>query len=205
MLMVSVGYANTRPAGLNIRGIQDSMAELMTVGELASYLRVTEKTVYRLLKRGLLPATKVGRQWRFDKALVDGWLHQRPSEAKASILVVDDEQSIRLMFKQTLEELGHRVEVAESSLKGLELVKQRNFDMVFLDLKMPMMDGAELFRQIKALRPKLPVIIITGYPDSEIMARALSLGPFGVMNKPFSASDIITAVNTFVQFTAPKV
>jgi excisionase family DNA binding protein len=179
------------------------MAELMTIEELAAYLRVTKKTVYRLLKRGSIPATKVGRQWRFDKASIDEWLRQKPVETKTSILVIDDKKIIRLIFKQTLEELGHRVQVADSALKGLELIKKQDFDVIFLDLKMPGIDGAELFRQIKTLKPKLPVIIITGYPDSNIMARALAQGPFGVMNKPFSESDIIAAVNTFVRFTAP--
>jgi excisionase family DNA binding protein len=180
------------------------MAELMTVEELAAYLRVTKKTVYRLLKRGKIPSTKVGRQWRFDKASIDEWLRQKPEETKTSILVIDDEKTIRLLFKQTLEELGHRVQVAESGFKGLELIKQQDFDMIFLDLKMPGMDGAELFRQIKTLKPKLPIIIITGYPDSDIMARALAQGPFGIMNKPFSESDIVAAVNSFLRITTAR-
>jgi excisionase family DNA binding protein len=180
------------------------IAELMTVEEVADYLRVTEMTVYRLLKRGELQANKVGRQWRFNKASIDEWLRQKPAETKANILVIDDEEVIRFLFKETLEDLGHKVITAETADKGLALVKQQNFALVFLDLKMPGMDGAELFRQIKAIEPKLPVIIITGYPDSDIMARALAQGPFGVMNKPFSESDIVAAVNTFLGTTATK-
>jgi len=80
-------------------------------------------------------------------------------------------------------------------------VKQRDFDLVFLDLKMPEMDGAKLFRRIKTIKPKLPVTIITGYPESDMMAQALAQGPFGVMNKPFDESDIITAVNNFLGIT----
>ena len=64
-----------------------------------------------------------------------------------------------------------------------------------------LMDGAEFFRQIKAIKPNLPVTIITGYPDSEMMARVLAQGPFGVMSKPFGESDIINAVNNFLQIT----
>jgi len=177
------------------------MAELMTVQEVAEYLRVTGKTIYRLLGRGNISATKVGRQWRFDKASIDEWLSRSSVGAKATILVVDDEEIIRALFKEILEELGHTVIVAETGSEGLELVKQQDFDMVFLDLKMPGMDGAELFRQIKAIKPGLPVTIITGYPGSEIMARALAHGPFGVMNKPFGEADIITAVNSFLRIT----
>ena len=175
------------------------MAELMTVEEVADYLRVTEKTIYRLLKQGRISAAKVGRQWRFDKASIDEWLHQKPAETKANILVIDDEEVIRLLFTETLEDLGHRVITAGTAAEGLELVNQQDFALVFLDLKMPGMDGAELFRQIKTIRPKLPAIIITGYPDSDMMARALAQGPFGVMNKPFSESDIVVAANNFLR------
>jgi len=178
------------------------MAKLMTVSEVADYLRVTKKTIYRLLMRGKIPATKVGNQWRFAQRSIDGWLQRNSVKAKANILVVDDEEVVRLLFKAILEELGHRVITAETAAKGLELVKQQDFALVFLDLKMPGMDGAELFRQIKTIKPKLPVIIITGYPDSEIMARALTYGPFGIMNKPFGEADIVNAVNSFLRVIA---
>jgi excisionase family DNA binding protein len=174
------------------------MAKLMTVEEAAVFLRVGKKTIYRLLKQGKIPATRVGQQWRFSKASIDKWLQQKPTDIVVNILIVDDEEIIRSLFKKTLEGLGHKVVTAENGLKGLELLKQRDFAMVFLDLKMPGMDGAELFRQIKTVSPRLPVIIITGYPDSDIMARALAQAPFGLMNKPFDESDIITAVNTFL-------
>jgi excisionase family DNA binding protein len=177
------------------------MAELMIVEEVASYLRVTEKTIYKLLKRGDIPATKVGRQWRFDKNSIDDWLNHNSVGSKANILVIDDEEAIRALFKKTLEELGHRLITAETGSKGLELVKKQDFSLVFLDLKMPGMDGAELFRQIRTIKPKLPVTIITGYPNSDLMSRALAQGPFGVMNKPFDESDIISAVNNFLRIT----
>ncbi len=175
------------------------MAELMTIEEVADYLRVTEKAVYRLLKRGHIPATKVGRQWRFEKNSIDEWLRQHSVGTKAAILVVDDEEIVQALFKETLGELGHTVITAETGSEGLELVKQRDFNLAFLDLKMAGMDGAELFRQIKAIKPKLPVTIITGYPDSEMMAQALAQGPFGVMSKPFGEADIIAAVNSFLR------
>jgi excisionase family DNA binding protein len=177
------------------------MTELMIVQEVADYLRVTEKTIYRLLKRRSIPATKVGHQWRFSKDSIDGWLQRSSIVTKANILVVDDEQMIRLLFKETLEELGHSVVTAETGSEGLELVKQSDFDLVFLDLKMMGMDGATLFKHIKNIKPTLPVTIITGYPESDIMAQALAHSPFGIMNKPFGEADIITAVNTFLRIT----
>ncbi len=177
------------------------MTKLMTVEEVAGYLRVTEKTVYRLLRRGRIPAAKVGHLWRFDQDSIDEWLHQNSVGVKANILVIDDEETIRALFKETLEELGHSVIVAENGSEGLELVKQRDFDLVFLDLKMPGIDGVELLRQIKTIKPKLPVTIITGYPDSDMMARILAQGPFGFMSKPFGESDIQAAIANFLRIT----
>ncbi len=175
------------------------MAELMTLEEVAHYLRVTEKTVYRLLTRGDIPATKVGHQWRFDKVAIDAWLQKNSISAKATILVIDDEETIRSLFKDTLEELGHRVFLARNAIEGLSLMGREDFDLVFLDLKLPGIDGAEVHHMIKTIKPGLPVIIITGYPDSDIMTRALLEGPFGVMNKPFTESDIIAGVKMFLR------
>jgi len=177
------------------------MTELMTLREVAGYLRVTEKTIYRLLRRGDIPATKVGRSWRFGRGSIDEWLHRNSVGVRAAVLVVDDEEVVRELFRETLEELGHSVITAETGAEGLELVKQQDFALVFLDLKMPGMDGAELLRQIKTIKPRLPVTIITGYPDSELMMRALAQGPFGVMNKPFGEADIVAAVNNFLHIT----
>lgn len=180
------------------------MAELWTLEEVASYLRVTKKTIYRLLENGGIPATKVGRQWRFDKASIDVWLRQGSVGATVNILVIDDDESICSLFKDALEEAGHTVTTVSESFKGLELVKDRDFDLVFLDLKMPGMDGAELFRQIRLVKPKLPVTVVTGYPDSDLMASALSHGPFGVMKKPFRGSDIMTSVENYLRFGMTK-
>ena len=177
------------------------MLELMTLEEVAAYLRVTKKTMRGLLKRGGIPATKSGHQWRFNKVSIDEWLHRKSVEVKVSILVIDDEETIRLLFKETLGDSGCRVITAEGGSQGLERVKKQDFDLVFLDIKMPGMNGTELFRQIKAIKPKLPVSIITGHPDSALMKRALAQGPFGVMNKPFGEADIITAVNSFLRIT----
>jgi len=176
------------------------MAELMTLEEAAGYLRVTQKTIHRLLKRGAIPVMKVGRQWRFDKASIDVWLRESSRGTAANILVIDDDETICSLFRDTLEGIGHSVTTVNESSKGLEVVNDQDYNLVFLDLKMPGMDGAELFGQIKAIKPELPVTIITGYPDSELMKSALAHGPFGVMNKPFRGSDIITAVNNYLRF-----
>jgi excisionase family DNA binding protein len=171
----------------------------MTLQEVANYLRVTTKTIYRLIEANQIPAKKVGRQWRFDKDSIDVWL-SKPAEKIAKILVIDDEEEICTLFRDTLGEAGHAVMTINDSVKALEMVNSQDYDLVFLDLRMPTMDGAELFRQIRLTKPDLPVTVITGYPNSELMMKALAYGPLGVIKKPFRGSDILAAVETYLRF-----
>ena len=185
------------------------MPELMTLEEVAAYLRVNEKTIYRLLSDGDIPARKIGHLWRFKPEEIDEWLNTKSVKSiksdKPDILVIDDDPSVVGLFEDILKTNGYGVETATDSRKGLELVKSGEFAMVFLDLKMPGIDGAEVFRQIRESRKDLPVTIITGFPDGELMMKALAHGPFGVMRKPFKESDILTAVNSYMRVgTAAK-
>jgi len=175
------------------------MPKLMTVEELGDYLRFTKKTIYKLLKQGSIPAIKIGNKWRFDKEAIDRWLRHGMEGVRSRILIIDDDGLIRSLFKETLEEQGHTVVTAGTSTEGIECVKRWDFDLVFLDLKLPDTDGAEFLGQMRSAKPDLPITIITGYPGSEMMERALKQGPFGVMNKPFDSLDITNAVNGFLR------
>lgn len=184
-------------------GGQKVVADLMTLSEVANYLRVTQKTIHRLLDKNAIPAMKVGHQWRFDKAKIDNWLYENSvgiRAKKAVVLVIDDDESICSLFKDILDSKGHTTITASESSRGLELVKANNCDLVFLDLKMPGVNGAELLKQIREVKPDLPVTIITGYPESDLMAEALTYGPFSIMSKPFRSSDVITAVENYLRF-----
>jgi excisionase family DNA binding protein len=178
--------------------------QLMTVEELGKYLRFNKRTIYRLLKQGSIPAIKIGNKWRFPQSAIDEWLLDKMGGVKARILVIDDDEFVRSLFKETLVEEGHIVITAASSADGIEHVKQGNIDMVFLDLKMPDMEGAEVLKHIRSVIPELPVTVITGYPDSDMMARALKYGPIGVMRKPFDSSAIIAAVNSLLFATQTR-
>jgi excisionase family DNA binding protein len=181
------------------------MEQLMTVQNLADYLQVTPKTVYRLLEHGSLPATRVGHLWRFDKDEIDAWLRQTSKTATAHILVIDDDKTIGSLFQEALSDTGYEIDVTQDSSRGLEIVENGNYDLVFLDLVMPGVDGAAVFERIRKIKPELPVTINTGYPDSELMARVMAIGPFGVIKKPFTGSDIMTAVHNYLRFgIAPR-
>ncbi len=172
--------------------------ELMTLGETADYLRVNKKTIYRLLERKAIPSVKVGHQWRFNKSSIDGWLSTNTAEVTTSVLIIDDDREICEVCASILEPEGLIVSGVTNPLEGLELIETRDYDLVFIDLKMPEINGAELFRRIKAAKPDLPVIILTGYPDSDLMDEALQCGPIAVIKKPFTETNLFSAINTYL-------
>ncbi len=89
-----------------------------------------------------------------------------PASQSADILLVDDNRLGLIARKSVLEELGHRVKTASNGEEALELFRQARFDLVVTDYKMPGMNGLELIRQIRALAPAVPVILISGYADA---------------------------------------
>ena len=141
---------------------------------------------------------------KYRKKAIYGVLRKEMGGVRAHILVIDDDEFIRSLFKETLEEQGHTVLTTDNAAKGLAYVMQHDFDLIFLDLKMSGTDGAEILRKLKSVSRKLPVVIITGYPDGEIMERAMKQGPIGVMLKPFDNSDIVGAADSFLRATRSK-
>ena len=87
---------------------------------------------------------------------------------------------------------------AGSGEEALEIVKRADVDLVLLDLAMPGMNGVDTFREIHALRPVLPVMIVTAYPDSDLMVKALEIGPFSMISKPVDLAQVQKTVDRIV-------
>ena len=179
------------------------MSELLTTKEVAGYLKLRPETVLRGVKKGEIPAIKVGGHFRFDKKQIDDWL-QNNSTSKKRILVVDDDEPIRKLFKETLEKNNYHVLTVDSGTKALKLARSWNFDLIFLDLKMSAMDGVETFRKIRRIDRLVPVVIITGYSASEMLRKAIKQAPFGVMKKPFGSKDILRSAENFLNGSKGK-
>ncbi|MCK4739225.1 MAG: response regulator [Deltaproteobacteria bacterium] len=84
--------------------------------------------------------------------------------AEKKILIVDDEEGIRLLYKEELEEEGYAVELAASGEEALKALKKEHVDLVLLDIKMPGMDGVEVLRRVKEKWKDMPVVLCTAYP-----------------------------------------
>lgn len=165
------------------------MEQVLTLEEAAQYLKVAKPTLYRLLEDGKIPAFKVGNQWRFTKELIDKWLWDQLPKKK-NVLVVDDEKLIAMDIKKIITSEGHDVITTQSGVEASRVIEDSNIDLVFLDLVLPDINGVEVLKEIKKAKSDLPVVIITGYPDSEIMNQALELGPISVLKKPFNREQI---------------
>jgi excisionase family DNA binding protein len=178
------------------------MDKLLSTKALAEYLDMAPLTVRRKTLTGEIPSIKIGNRLRFDKQQIDRWLLEKSNRRPVHILVVDDEPLVGELFKDSLNEPGYQVTTTLSSIEALELINTRHFDLIFLDLLMPELDGAELFRRIRQTDKRIPVAIITGYPDSNLMGKAMEHGPFTVLKKPFTGDDILNTVQRFVEGVA---
>ncbi|NOQ46777.1 MAG: response regulator [Desulfobulbaceae bacterium] len=107
-----------------------------------------------------------------------------------SILVVDDELSMREFLKILLEKEGYEIAVAADGKKALELTGRQNFDLVVSDIRMPGMSGLELLAELKKNAPELPVILITAFASPDDAVTAMKNGAFDYITKPFQVEEI---------------
>src|SRR3970282_160000 len=103
---------------------------------------------------------------------------------KPRILVVDDEEPIRKTMRMTLEYEGFEVSEAASGAEALQSVESDPPDLVFLDIKMPGIDGLDALKQLKEISPATQVIIISGHGNVETAVQATKLGAFDFIEKP---------------------
>lgn len=109
---------------------------------------------------------------------------------KKAFLIVDDEKNIRLTLSQSLEPLGIEVKTAVNGEEALQMLQEESFGLVFLDLKMPGMDGMEVLHRIREEWPGIRVIIITAHGNVETAVEAMKLGAADFIQKPFSPAEI---------------
>jgi excisionase family DNA binding protein len=180
----------------------------LTTEEVLEYLQVTQRTVYRLIKAGRIPAVRVGRQWRFRKQDVDRWLESQQGRAsrasavvagvratpdrRARILVVDDEAGIRELLSKTLALAEYEVDLAPGGQEALERLRGFHYDLLITDLKMPGVDGLTLIREAHRFLPQLPIIIITGFSTEASAIEAINLGVNGYLTKPFRVPKVLS-------------
>ena len=112
----------------------------------------------------------------------------------SKILIVDDETRILLLLQSLLKANGYEVETARDGNAALDIVRKGGVDIAVTDLRMTPMDGMSLFREIKAISPNVPVVLLTAYASVETAIEAMKIGIFDYLTKPFKVDDLIACV-----------
>jgi len=117
---------------------------------------------------------------------------------KPRILVIDDESAIRDSLKMTLEYDGYDVMLAATGEEGVKLIEREAPDLVFLDIKMPGMDGLEVLQKLRHLVEVTPVVVISGHADINTAVEATKLGAFDFIEKPLERERVLVTVRNAV-------
>jgi len=169
---------------------------LITVKEVADYLKLKEQTVYLLARQNKIPSLKVGGSLRFKKSQIDSWLSSRPETTKQDtgrqkVLIVDDEELVRGALQKMVELHGIPAVLARSGVEAIEKARQESFRMVFLDLSMPGMNGVETLKALKKMNRELVFVIVTALTgEDELFRNVLEHAPVSVIPKPFTVQQI---------------
>jgi two-component system response regulator HydG len=112
-----------------------------------------------------------------------------------NILIVDDDVSMSKTMAMVLKRKGYTVTVADSGFDAIGKVKKTPYDMIFMDIRMPGMNGVEAFERIQKIRPDAVVMMMTAFAVEDLVQKALNGGAYGIIYKPLDIDKIIASVD----------
>ncbi len=122
----------------------------------------------------------------------------------ASILVVDDEENAREGLSKILSKEGYRVETAANGKEAIDTLKRQRYELVITDMRMPLMDGFEVLREIKKMDENIGVIMITAYGEVESYLEAMNMGAFEYINKPVRVNELKRVISKVLEARLKK-
>ena len=114
------------------------------------------------------------------------------------ILIVDDDRSSCEIISKILALRGYRVDVAYDGYTALDLIREQDYGLALIDYRMPGMDGVELYRRIRELRPELVGVFVTGFPTIDTIYPAIAVGVERVIAKPAGSGELLSVIEEFV-------
>lgn len=169
----------------------------LSTGDIARLLYVTPVAVFRWIRAGKLKAYRVpGGRYRIARAEFRKFLadNQFPvtldTPRPKRVLVVDDEASVREAFEVALDAKGYKVTLAKEGREALRVLRYERFDLIFLDVLLPVVGGASVLRAVRRREPEALVVLITGFPHHDETLAALEHGPAMLLPKPIKLADI---------------
>ena len=180
-----------------------SRMRMFTVQEVAATLHVHPNTVRHWSDQGLLKTNRVGPRgdrrfsWEDIHSFLNHWgkTTRSGNSYRRKVLIVDDERQIRSLLTDIVEAQGCEAVSVESGEMALEELERQDFDLIFLDLVLPGLDGVGVLRAIKARGKHAVVAVVTGYGDEPIALEAMALGPLVLIPKPFDTADIVKVLD----------
>ena len=139
-----------------------------------------------------------GGRWRIKKSSLDRDVLHQDKQGQPTVLVVDDDPGLQDLFRTFLKRIGFSRVVVGTATEAIKSLRKQKFDLMLLDLKLPDAPGDQVFKTAKQIDPDLNIIVITGYPDSEILDRILQVGPATVLKKPLKLEQLNQAVKMVV-------
>lgn len=121
------------------------------------------------------------------------------------ILIIDDEVDMLMLLRMIIEDnTDYDVESTNSPTEGIKLFRENDYDLVITDLKMPGLDGMDIFDEFKEMKPDVPVIMITAYGSIEISDEALSKGVAEFITKPFRKDSILFTIRRVLELASVR-
>jgi len=114
---------------------------------------------------------------------------------KAKLLIVDDEDTLRMLVRTELEENGYAVDDAEDGEKALEKIQADSYDLVILDIAMPGLNGLKVLQKIRETNNAVKVIMLTGVDELKIARDSLQLGASDFLTKPYDIKTLLACIN----------
>lgn len=180
-----------------INGVQ-TFREVKKIDPEATVIMMTAYSVEDLVKEAVEEGAYaiIYKPFDIDRivAIIEELLQQ-----KTLILVVDDQFGDRETLKGILEDKGYRVATAKDGAETIEMVKSRHYDIVFLDVRLPDMNGIQVFERVKEIDPQAIVIMMTGYTEEDLLKRAVSEGAYTCIHKPFEMERVIALVENIAR------
>lgn len=135
------------------------------------------------------------------KEIIEEQKEQKVLKGDATVLIVDDEENIRVIIQKQLESLGYKVIIAADGKEAVAIVEEKKdeIDLVLLDLIMPNMAGREAFHEIKKIKPDIKVVLVSGFSQNGKASEILREGALGFIQKPFKLYELSKIINETLQ------
>ena len=110
------------------------------------------------------------------------------------VLIVDDTEGLRWILKRVLKRGNFNVDSVENGKEALDKLSGKGYDLVLMDMRMPVMSGQDAIEKLEAINPEIKVVILSGYPPSHELEKKIEYGLYGYMPKPFDNNELISCI-----------